>query len=225
MHESPLWVIVMTDRAHREVRTDLAFFQWKKQQNTPNDGDEVLINRLKHFFFEHHGDGMSMDRADPKQYDLYCTLSEGRVEAWRQELIASDLEKLSSNRDPQNTWITVGNLLRSISRSRTMRESNAEKLLTLLTDIAPRLDQRQRILILEHFAGRTSHQKDGGIHLIHTQTDLTQQLVRVVAILSDFRVDASEHTEEMGWQDTEHRYAEALRAVRRAYELFGVTAE
>ena len=199
-------------------------FQSKKEKKAPNRPDEALINQLKQFFFEHHGDGMSMDRADPKQYDLYCTLSEGRVEAWRQELIAADLEALASNRDPKNTWITVGNLLRSISISisHAMRDPNTEKLLTLLMDMAPRLDKRQRILILEHFAGRTSHQMDGGIHMIHTKTDMTEQMVRTLAVLADFQTDASDNTEEPGWQDPPGRHAEVLQAIQRAYKLFGV---
>ena len=201
------------------------FFQLSKRKNTQNHVDEGLENEIKQFFFEHHGDGMSMDRADPEKYDRYCTIGEGRVEAWRQELIALDLELLSSRRDLPNAWITVGNLLRLISRSHTMREPNAESLLNQLVALAPLLDKRQRILILEHFAGRTSHQMDGGIYMISATTDLVELLIRVVDLLSDLQIDASDNTDEPGWQDVERRYAEVRLAIRQAYGKFGVTIQ
>ena len=202
-----------------------SFLKPKKRQTPEAEENEALIKEIKRFFFAHHGDGMSMDRADPKKYDLYCTMKDGRVEAWRQELIASDLALLYGNRAPERVWITVGNLLRSIYVSHTERESNAEKLLTWLLEHARELDKRQRILILEHFAGRTSHWKDGGIYMIRVQTDLTALLVRVIDGLSDFRTDASDNTDELGWQDTVGRHAEVLRAIRSAYEAFGVASK
>ena len=201
------------------------FFRLSKRKSTQNHVDEGLENEIKQFFFEHHGDGMSMDRADPEKYDRYCTIGEGRVEAWRQELIALDLELLSSRRDLPNAWITVGNLLRLISRSHTMREPNAESLLNQLVALAPLLDKRQRILILEHFAGRTSHQMDGGIYMISATTDLVELLIRVVDLLSDLQIDASDNTDEPGWQDVERRYAEVRLAIRQAYGKFGVTIQ
>lgn len=197
------------------------FFQSKQRHNGKECMDERYISEMKQFFIYYHGDSMSMYRDDPEKYEKYRAIPNDFIEKWRQELIVNDFDSLSNN-EPKDKWITVDRLLRLISSSDTLQDRNFKILLTQLMVIAPVLDKCQRILILEHFAGRTSHQRDGGIYLIHTKTSLTELMVKVVDILADFSLDASDNINKIGWEDIEKRYTEVQNSIQNAYRKFGI---
>lgn len=201
-------------------------FNFFKRENKKSKKDmgEKHLSEIKKFFDYYHGDEMAMDREDSEKYKRYRLISDDIIEKWRQELIDYDFELLSSKNDVKNTWSTVGDLLRLIFVSRTKQESNSKRLLTEIIDTAPILDKCQKILILEHFAGRTAHQKDGGIYLVHTKTNLTELLTRVIDVLSDFQTDVSDSTEEIGWEDMELRYTAVNNSIQNAYIKFGITS-
>ena len=190
-------------------------FSNTKTQQSENE------NTIKEFFFYHHGDGMLMDRDDPQKYNQYRTLSEATIELWRQELIAQDFELLISD-NADNQWIIVGNLIRLISSSKNLVEDHFKKLLTTIIEISPTLNKRQRILILEHFAGRTLPQKDGGIYLIQSKANLNELLKIAVNTLSNFTCTMSDNTSEVGWENIQQRYENANKAIQSAFTRFEI---
>ena len=152
---------------------------------------------------------------------LHRFLKEDTVEQWRQELIAQDFELLI-NDNVENQWILVGNLIRLISSSKNLIEDNFKKLLIQIIEISPTLDKRQKILILEHFAGRTASQEDGAIYLIYSKTTLTKLLITAVNTLSNFSVDASDNLSDIGWEDIQHRYNQVKTNIEKAYIKFEI---
>ena len=193
----------------------LKIFSNTKTQQSENE------NTIKEFFFYHHGDGVSMDRDDPHKYKKYRTLSESTIELWRQELIAQDFESLI-NDNADNRWIIAGNLIRLISSSKNLVEDHFKKLLTTIIEISPTLNKRQRILILEHFAGRTLPQKDGGIYLIQSKANLNELLKITVNTLSNFTCTMSDNTSEVGWENIQQRYENANKAIQSAFTRFEI---
>ncbi len=190
------------------------FFKTNTQQNE----NETAI---KDFFFYHQGDAMSMDRDDPKKYKQYCTLSDATIESWCQELIAQDFELLI-NDNVDNQWILVGNLIRLISSSKNLVEDHFKKLLTTIIEISSILNKRQRILILEHFAGRTLSQEDGGIYSIQSKTNLNELLKTAINTLSNFTCTVSDNTSEVGWENIQQRYNCAKKSVQSAFQKFNI---
>ena len=186
--------------------------------NTQQSENETAI---KDFFFYHHGDGMSMDRDDPQKYKQYRSLKEDTVEQWRQELIAQDFELLI-NDNVDNQWILVGNLIRLISSSKNLVEDHFKKLLTTIIEISSTLNKRQRILILEHFAGRTLSQEDGGIYSIQRKTNLNELLKTAINTLSNFTCTVSDNTSEVGWENIQQRYNCARKSVHSAFQKFNI---
>lgn len=140
---------------------------------------------------------MSMALDDPKKYDQYCSLKENR-------------------------WIIIGNLIRAISSSKNLVEYNFKKLLTIIIEISSDLNKRQRILVLEHFAGRTLSQEDGGIYLIQRKTNLNELLKTAINILSDFTCTVSDNTSEAGWENMQQRYKNVNKAIARAFKKFKI---
>ena len=186
--------------------------------NTQQSENETAI---KDFFFYHHGDGMSMDRDDPQKYKQYRSLKEDTVEQWRQELIAQDFELLI-NDNVDNQWILVGNLIRLISSSKNLVEDHFQKLLTTIIEISSTLNKRQRILILEDFAGRTLSQEDGGIYSIQSKTNLNELLKTAINTLSNFTCTVSDNTSEVGWENIQQRYNCAKKSVQSAFQKFNI---
>ncbi len=178
-----------------------------------------MLHELKQFCFEHNGDEMGMWKDSPDQYEKYRLVDEDVKEQWRQELISEKFHLLSSA-SSQDHWITVDCLYRRIARSKTNKARNFEKLLNRLMELSPALDKRQKILILEHFAGRTASQKDGGIYYILSQTNLRDLLKRTIEVLSDFSCDSSDNLEETGWQEMEKRYSKVKSDIQKAFRLF-----
>ena len=199
-----------------------SLFQLRKKRNVKSDLDEREIGEIKKFFFESYGDEMSMHRRDPMMFCRYCAVSDDIVAAWRQELIAKEFEVLSSNANLEYTWITTRHLLHLISASRAKQKDNYKRLLMQMIDMVAILDKRQRILILEHFAGRTSHQCDGGIYKITTKTNLTELLTRAIDVLADFQTDESDNFGDLGWADMGERFSAVKDSIQRAYEKFGI---
>lgn len=193
----------------------LKLFSNTKTQQSENE------NIIKEFFFYHHGDGMSMDRDDPQKYKQYRTLSESTIELWHQELIAQDFELLI-NDNVDNQWILVENLIRLISSSKNLVEDHFKTLLTTIIEISPTLNKPQRILILEHFAGRTLSQKDGGIYLIQSKSNLNELLKTAVNTLLDFTCTVSDNTSEVGWENIQQRYNCAKKSVQGAFQKFNI---
>ena len=179
------------------------------------------INAIKDFFFYHHGDGMSMHRDDPEKYKQYRFLKEDTVEQWRQELIAQDFELLI-NDNVENQWILIGNLIRLISSSKNLIEDNFKKLLTQIIEMSSTLSKRQRILILEHFAGRTLSQEDDAIYLIYSKTTLTELLITAVNTLANFSIDTSDNLSDIGWEDMKQRYNDAQKDIQNAFKKFKI---
>ncbi len=179
------------------------------------------IDTIKDFFFYHHGDGMSMDRDDPQKYKQYRSFKEDTVEQWRQELIAQDFELLI-NDNIENQWIIIGNLIRLISSSENLIEDNFKKLLAQIIEISSTLSKRQRILILEHFAGRTLSQEDGGIYLIQSKANLNELLKNAINTLSDFTCTVSDNISEVGWENIQQRYENANKAIQSAFKKFEI---
>ena len=186
--------------------------------NTQQSENETAI---KDFFFYHHGDGMSMDRDDPQKYKQCRSLKEDTVEQWRQELIAQDFELLI-NDNVDNQWILVGNLIRLISSSKNLVEDHFKKLLTTIIEISSTLNKRQRILILEHFAGHTLSQEDGGIYSIQSKTNLNELLKTAINTLSNFTCTVSDNTSEVGWENIQQRYNCAKKSVQSAFQKFNI---
>ena len=186
--------------------------------NTQQSENETAI---KDFFFYHQGDAMSMAIDDPKKYKQYRTLSEATIESWRQELIAQDFELLIKD-NADNQWILVGNLIRLISSSKNLVEDHFKKLLTTIIEISSTLNKRQRILILEHFAGRTLSQEDGGIYSIQSKTNLNELLKTAINTLSNFTCIVSDNTSEVGWENIQQRYNCAKKSVQSAFQKFNI---
>jgi len=193
----------------------LKLFSNTKTQQSENE------NTIKEFFFYHHGDGMSMDRDDPQKYKQYRTLSEATIELWRQDLITQDFELLAKDAT-DSKWITIGNLIRLISSSKNNIEENFKKLLTQIIEFSPSLDKRQKILILEHFAGRTLSQKDGGIYLIQSKTNLKELLKTSIDELSKFTCNEFDNISEIGWGNIQQRYNCAKKSVQSAFQKFNI---
>ena len=178
------------------------------------------IEKIKEFFIYHHGDAMSMHREDPENYAQYRSLQDDMIENWRQELIIKDFESLTNC--TENAWLIVGNLIGLISSSQTLIEDNFKKLLTQIIEMSFTLSKRQRILILEHFAGRTASQEDGAIYLIYSKTTLTKLLITAVNTLSNFSVDASDNLSDIGWEDMKQRYNQVKTNIEKAYIKFAI---
>ena len=193
----------------------LKLFSNTKTQQSENE------NTIKEFFFYHHGDGVSMDRDDPHKYKKYRTLSESTIELWRQELIAQDFESLI-NDNADNRWIIAGNLIRLISSSKNLVEDHFKTLLSTIIEISSTLNKRQRILILEDFAGRTLSQKDGGIYLIQSKSNLNELLKTAINTLSNFTCTVSDNTSEVGWENIQQRYNCAKKSVQSAFQKFNI---
>ena len=184
-----------------------------------NEIDNIRLIEIKKFFFSVDGDGMSMWKVDEEKYEQYCMVNEDIVEGWRQELIEEKF-KLHSKSKTKNYWITVGRLNSLIAVSKTHIEFNFEKLLTQITEISPFLNKRQRILILEDFAGRNASLTNGAIYYILTKTNLIDALKTTISTLSDFSCDPSDNTDEMSWQNTTQRFENAKNAVQKAFLMF-----
>lgn len=192
------------------------------RNNGMSDGE---LSALKAFFFECRGDGMSMHRCDAERYERYCLVDKDTVQQWRIELIEVKLAALTSDRDDprwNDNWQVVENIERLISFSNVPKEAYYKVWLDKIVEILPSLDKMQRILILEHFAGRNESQKDGAIYKIHTSTSLDGQMKEVIALLCDFACDESDNSEFLGWQDVPRRFASAKEDILRAYEKFGI---
>ncbi len=169
-------------------------------------------DEIKEFFFHYHGDSFMMDREDSQKYKQYRTLKESTKEQWRQELITKDFEFLE--KPSENIWIVVENIINLISSSKSYMKSHFKKMLVQIIKISPALDKRQRILILEHFAGRTSSGIDGGIYLITSKTSLKELVITTINALSDFSIDISDNTSEIGWEDMQQRYNNVQRKIQ-----------
>ena len=193
----------------------LKLFSNTKTQQSENE------NTIKEFFFYHHGDGMSMDRDDTQKYKQYRTLSEATIELWRQELITQDFELLAKDAT-DSKWITIGNLIRLILSSKNNIEENFKKLLTQIIEFSPSLDKRQKILILEHFAGRTLSQKDGGIYVIQSKTNLKELLKTSIDELSKFTCNEFDNISEIGLENIQQRYDCAKKSVQSAFQKFNI---
>ena len=192
------------------------------RNNGMSDGE---LSALKAFFFDCGGDGMSMHWCDAELYERYRLVDKDTVEEWRRELIEVKLSSVTPDRtDPrwEDNWQVVENIERLISLSNVPKEAYYKRWLDKITKITPSLDKTQRILILEHFAGRNESQKDGAIYKIHTSTSLDGQMKEVIALLCDFACDESDNSEFLGWQDVPRRFANAKANILRAYEKFGV---
>ena len=185
--------------------------------------DDKYINELKEFFFFHNGDSMSMWRESTEKYHSFREICDDTVEAWRQELI-NEKFKLFSAKNREDCWVTVGILIHRIASSKTLVESNYKRLLEQICDIAPFLDKRQKILILEYFAGTSYSQEDGGIYYIQTKTNLFDKLMKTIDILSDFTCDSSDDTDEIGWENMQGRFDNAKKNVKNALCKFKKTS-
>ena len=91
-----------------------------------------------------------------------------------------------------------------ISSSKNLVEDHFKTLLSTIIEISSTLNKRQRILILEDFAGRTLSQKDGGIYLIQSKANLNELLKIAVNTLSNFTCTMSDNTSEVGWENIQH---------------------
>ena len=197
-------------------------FEFLKRNKEPqkNDNiDAIHIEEIKNFFFRHNGDEMGMWKCDEGKYEQYRTVNKDIVEMWRQELIKEKFDLLSTT-NTDKCWTTVRILMNLIGVSQTYVESNYERLLNQITEIAPFLDKCQRILILEHFGGRTYHQKDGAIYKILNKTNLADLLKKTISILSDFLCTSSDNINEMGWEDISQRFDKAKSSVQKAFLMF-----
>ena len=195
----------------------MSLFKLRSKTKTQPSENE---NTLKEFFFYHHGDGMSMDRDDPQKYKQYRSMKKDTVEQWHQELIVESFKSLAKN--IETAWSIIGRLIRLISSSHSLVEDNFKKLLVQIIEISPTLDKRQKILILEHFAGRTSSQKDGGIYLIQSKTNLKELIKTVVNTLSNFTCNESDNLSEVGWENIQQRYECAKINIQSAFQKFNI---
>jgi hypothetical protein len=177
------------------------------------------LNVIKEFFFYHHGDSMMMYRNDPEKYKKYRALSNEIIEEWSQELIAQDFEFLLAA-TTENKGMVVDDVINLLWCTQYNVEKNFQKLLDIIIAISPTLEKRQRILILERFAGRSASQKDGAIYLISTTTSLKPLVKTAIKALVDFSVDKNDNVTDIGWRNMQQRYEKVQQAIEYALETF-----
>ena len=177
------------------------------------------LNVIKEFFFYHHGDSMMMYRNDPEKYKKYRALSNEIIEEWSQELIAQDFELLLAA-TTENKGMVVDDVINLLWCTQYNVEKNFQKLLDIIIAISPTLEKRQRILILERFAGRSASQKDGAIYLISTTTSLKPLVKTAIKALVDFSVDKNDNVTDIGWRNMQQRYEKVQQAIEYALETF-----
>ena len=160
-----------------------------------------------------------MYRNDPEKYKKYRALSNEIIEEWSQELIAQDFELLLAA-TTENKGMVVDDVINLLWCTQYNVEKNFQKLLDIIIAISPTLEKRQRILILERFAGRSASQKDGAIYLISTTTSLKPLVKTAIKALVDFSVDKNDNVTDIGWRNMQQRYEKVQQAIEYALETF-----
>ena len=196
------------------------FSLFRKKKSTPPP-DPALVAEMKEVWFRYGGSSFVIWHEDPEASERFhnAHIPDETIEAWRQEMIASEFAALTEG-DPARRWIVAHHLLELIGNTNTRTEELYGRLLDLLCDLADGLDKPQRILILEAFTDTNATRNNGAILRIQQKAaGLTPKMSDTLRKLADFTVsEADNNPDEVGWTDVPRRYKETLDDIRDAYE-------
>ena len=132
------------------------------------------IFEAERYFKQYNGLTFHMYREEPGKYETFkrLRLSDTTLEEWRQEILDDLFMKLKTDTDL--SWVTIGTIIEVLQNTRSLKNSNGLRLLKALEDL--QADEKQQILILEHFAGRVESHIDGGIYWYLHNTELKEEL-------------------------------------------------
>ncbi len=185
----------------------------------------MTLKEAEIFFKRYNGQGFHMFREEADVYKIYNQLqiSRKQEDAWRLQIIEEQYSFMQS--DKENAWVWFGNIIEIIHDLEEIRDETLEQLMNSLKHISE-MDVRQRILVMEHMAGRTSNQNDGGYALYKFRSKfykgLQENMAQVMHMTSENfdEMDKLSVSGEMGWSDTYNRYLAALNGCERAERAF-----
>ncbi|MBR2801783.1 MAG: hypothetical protein IKE21_04175 [Erysipelotrichaceae bacterium] len=169
----------------------------------------MTLEEAKEFYFRYSGHSFHMGREEPEKYRAFrqLSLSEETLKEWDEELLEDLFAGMWT--DPQRVWIVHESILSILRRERCDTKRYGERLFKEMEKM-DRLDQFQRVLILENMAGRNAAMNDGGVFLFRKEPGSATKMDAVC-----------EHLIASCGPLTDDRAREAVRRYRIAYLKWG----
>lgn len=185
----------------------------------------MTLKEAEDFFKRYNGQGFHMLREEADAYKKYNQLqiSGKQEDMWRLQIIEEQYCFIQS--DKENAWGWFGNIIEIIHGLEETKDETLEQLMNSLKYISE-LDVRQRILVMEHMAGKPSGQNNGGYALYKSRNKfykgLKENMAQVMHMTSE---DFDEMNElsvsgKIGWSDAYIRYLVALNNCEHAERNF-----
>lgn len=171
---------------------------------------KMSMSEAKQFFVDYHGHYYLMWHDDTIKYNKFkkMNISENILENWRQEIIQNIFDELKKE-NTNNFSLIIGRFVDVLLSTKTKEKENSTKLLTILERI-PQLDEIQRIVLMEHMAGRNVVLDNGAIYFICAKTNIRKELLNILNKLSDFECTSV----------NQERYNQAMCNMRIAYDKY-----
>lgn len=172
---------------------------------------KMNMDEAKEFFFTYNGLSYHMWHDDTLKYEEFNKLNieENILETWRQEIIQNKFNELKNTENKDSHWMIIGNIIEVLFCTKTIIDINCRKLLECLND-ATELNEKQKIIIMEHMAGRNVSLTNGLIYLICTRTTIRKPLHNVIMNLSKFNCT----------NENQERYERAKQNMKIAFDKF-----
>ena len=105
---------------------------FRKKKATPPP-DPTLLAEMREVWFRYGGNSFVIWHEDPEASERFHSahIPDETIEAWRQEMIASEFTALTEG-VPARRWIVARHLLELIGNTRTRAEEQYDRLLNLL---------------------------------------------------------------------------------------------
>jgi len=179
--------------------------------------DNMTLDEAKAFYMRYKGYGFHMGREDPSIYESYRSLhiDKTRLRDWDEELLDELFRELCT--EPEHAWITHGHIIDIIKRGNCDVDSWSGRLLDEMSSMGG-LDARNKILIIENMAGRSTLLDDGGVYLFCEKSSLGKKMKTVMSGFMDFRLSAEESlpSGQPGWDNIVLRFDNARADYYRA---------
>ncbi len=179
----------------------------------------MVLSEARDYFMRYNGMGFHMCREEPALYEQYKKLNISRTmeNDWRLEILREIENRFYELQHNATAWIAIGTFIEVLFSVITQHEDNGKRLLKMLEYANENLDQRQKILIMEHMSGRNSSY-DGGIKWFCMNTHLEGEMFTVMRRFVDFDINFS--SDEEGWKNPRMRYNNALRDMENAAKRY-----
>lgn len=177
------------------------------------------MEEARNFYIMYNGHEYHMWHDETEMYAEYKKLDiqDSTKQLWRQEILYKLQQMIYALKNKNDCWNYIGEFVDVLAETDMEQEDNGKRLIDILKYATKNLDQKQKILIMEHMAGRNST-LTGGIYWICKNTKLEDEMFQILNQLTDFDVTFS--TEEDGWTEPSRRYSHALRKMEEAAQRY-----